>query len=55
MPPILRTVLTEGADLCVRTVKVTIAVVLLTVVIILVGWFFSSNLPHQALMLINGR
>ena len=31
MPPILRTVLTEGADLCVRTVKVTIAVVLLTV------------------------
>ena len=55
MPPIVRAVLTESADLLVRTVKVMIGVALLTLAIILVGWFFSSSLPHQALLMINGR
>ena len=55
MPPILRAVLTESADLLVRTVKVTIGMALLTLAIILVGWLFSSGLPHQALLMINGR
>lgn len=55
MPPILRAVLTESADLLVRTVKVTIGVAILTLAIILVGWFFSSSIPHRALLMINGR
>lgn len=55
MPPILRAVLTESADLLVRTVKVTIGMALLTLAIILVGWLFSSSLPHQALLMINGK
>lgn len=55
MPPIVRAVLTESADLLVRTVKVTIGLVLLTLAIILVGWFFSSSLPHQALLMINRK
>jgi hypothetical protein len=55
MPPLLRTVLTESADLLVRTIKMTVSVALLTLAIILVGWFFSSSLPHQALMMLNGR
>ena len=55
MPPIVRAVLTESADLAVRTVKVTIGVAILTLMVILAGWFFSSSLPHQALLIINGR
>ena len=48
MPPLLQNVLTEGSDLLVSTVKMTILVALLTVAIILVGWFFSSDLPYRA-------
>lgn len=55
MPPLLRTVLAESADLLVSTVKVTVVVVLLTVATLLVGWFFSSDLPDRAIMTINGR
>lgn len=55
MPPLLQTVLTESADLFVRTIKMTVAVALLTLAIILIGWFFSSSLPQQALIMINGR
>ncbi|MDP1948589.1 MAG: hypothetical protein Q8L77_13925 [Nitrospirota bacterium] len=55
MPPMVRAVLTESADLLVSTVKVTIGVALLTLAIILVGWFFSSDLPDRAIMTINGR
>lgn len=55
MPPLLQNVLTEGSDLLVSTVKMTILVALLTVAIILVGWFFSSDLPYRAIMTINGR
>lgn len=55
IPPLLRTVLEEGADLLVRTIKMTILVALLTVAIILVGWFFSSDFPYRAIMTINGR
>ncbi|MDO8355099.1 MAG: hypothetical protein Q7U76_01750 [Nitrospirota bacterium] len=55
MPPLLRTVLAESADLLVSTVKVTVVVVLLTVAILLVGWLFSSDLPDRAIMTINGR
>ena len=55
MPPIVKAVLAESADLLIRTVKVTVVVVILTLALILIGWFFSSSLPHQALMMINGR
>lgn len=55
MSPLLRSLLAESADLLVRTVKMTILVAILTLAIVLVGWFFSSSLPHQALMMINGR
>jgi hypothetical protein len=55
MPPLFRAVLAESADLLVSTVKVTVVVVLLTVAILLVGWFFSSDLPDRAIMTINGR
>ncbi len=55
MPPRVRAVLEESADLLVRTVKVTIGMTLLTLAIILVGWFFSSSLPHRALLMINGK
>ncbi|MDP1770220.1 MAG: hypothetical protein Q8L74_15645 [Nitrospirota bacterium] len=55
MPPILRAALTESADLLVRTAKVTIMVTMLMLTIILVGWFFSSDLPNRAIMTINGR
>lgn len=55
MPPLLKIVLTESADLLVRTIKVTIVVTALTLTLILIGWFFSSSLPQQALMMLNGR
>lgn len=55
MPPLWRAVLTESADLCIRTVKMTIGAALLTLALILIGWFFSSSLPYQALFMINGR
>lgn len=55
MPPLLRIVLAESADLLVSTVKVTVVVTLLTVAILLLGWFFSSDLPDRAIMTINGR
>lgn len=55
MPPLWRAILTESAGLCIRTVKMTIIVVLLTLTILLIGWFFSSDIPHQALLMINGR
>jgi hypothetical protein len=55
MPPILQVILTESADLLVTTVKVTIGMAILTIATILVGLFFSSNLPYQALLMINGR
>lgn len=55
MPPLLKIVLTESADLLVRTIKVTIMVTALTLTLILIGWFFSSSLPQQALMMLNGR
>ena len=54
MPPLLQAILTESADLFVRTVQMTIVVSLLAIAIILVGWFFSSGLPSQAIMMING-
>jgi hypothetical protein len=53
IPPLLRTVLAEGGDLFVSTVKMTFLVTLLALV--LVGWFFSSDLPDRAIMTINGR
>jgi len=53
--PLLRTVLAEGADLLVSTVKMTVVVALLTLALVLVGWFFSSDLPDRAIMTINGR
>jgi hypothetical protein len=55
IPPLLRTALAEGADLFVSTVKMTILVALLTLALVLVGWFFSSDLPNRAIMTINGR
>lgn len=55
LPPLLRTVLAEGADLLVSTVKMTVVVALLTLALVLVGWFFSSDLPDRAIMTINGR
>lgn len=55
MPPLLRTVMAESADLLVRTVKMIILVALLSAAIILLGWFFSSDLPSRAIMTINGR
>jgi hypothetical protein len=51
----MRTVLAEGAALLVSTVKMTIVVALLTLALVLVGWFFSSDLPNRAIMAINGR
>lgn len=55
MPPLLKTVLVESADLFVGTVKITILTVILMLALILVGSFFSSDLPYRALMWINGR
>jgi hypothetical protein len=55
IPPLLRTVLAEGTNLLVSTVKMTIVVALLTLALVLVGWFFSSDLPNRAIMTINGR
>jgi hypothetical protein len=55
IPPPLRPVLAEGADLLVSTVKLAIVVALLTLALVLVGWFFSSDLPNRAIMTINGR
>ena len=55
MPPIVKAVLAESADLLIRTVKVTVVVVILTLALILIGWFFSSSLPYQALFILNGR
>ena len=55
MPPILQVILKESADLLVTTVKVTIGMAILTIATVLVGLFFSSNLPYQALLMINGR
>lgn len=55
IPPLMRTVLAEGAALLVSTVKMTIVVALLTLALVLVGWFFSSDLPNRAIMTINGR
>lgn len=55
IPPLLRTVLAEGTDLLVSTVKMTVVVALLTLVLVLLGWFFSSDLPHRAIMTLNGR
>jgi hypothetical protein len=55
LPQLLHVVLTESADLLVGTVKMTIVVVIFTLSVILIGWFFSSDLPHQALLMINGR
>ena len=55
MPPLLKIVLTESADLLVRTIKATIIVTALTLILLLIGWFFSSSLPQQALMMLNGK
>ena len=55
MQPLLQAILTQSVDLFVRTAKMTIVVSLLAIAIILVGWFFSSGLPYQAIMMINGR
>ena len=55
IPPLLRTVLAEGGDLLVSTVKMTFLVTLLALALVLVGWFFSSDLPDRAIMTINGR
>ena len=55
MPPLMRTVLAEGADLLVSTIKMTTVVALLMLTLVLVGWFFSSDLPNRAIMTINGR
>jgi hypothetical protein len=55
IPPLLRTVLAEGGDLFVSTVKMTFLVTLLALALVLVGWFFSSDLPDRAIMTINGR
>lgn len=54
IPPLLRIVLAEGADLLVSTVKMTFVVALLTLALVLVGWFFSSDLPDRAIRTING-
>jgi hypothetical protein len=53
-PSLFRAILTESADLLVRSVKMTILVAALTLAIILVGWLFSSGLPLRAIMMING-
>ncbi len=55
IPPLLRTVLAEGTDLLVSTVKMTVVVALLTLALVLLGWFFSSDLPNRAIMTLNGR
>jgi hypothetical protein len=55
MPPLLKTVLAESADLLVGTVKMTILTAMLLLALILVGSFFSSGLPYRAIMWINGR
>lgn len=55
MPPFVRTVLAETADLLVGTVKMTILTAMLMLALILVGSFFSSDLPYRAIMWINGR
>ncbi len=55
MQPLLRTVLAETTDLLSRTIKMAIMVSLLTFALILIGWFFSSSLPYQALFILNGR
>lgn len=55
IPPLLRTVLAEGGDLLVSTVKITILVALLALALVLTGWLFSSDLPDRAIRTINGR
>ena len=55
IPPLLRTVLAEGADLLVSAVKMTILTGMLALALLLAGSFFSSELPYRALMWINGR
>lgn len=55
IPPLLRTVLAEGADLFVSAVKMTILTGMLALALLLVGSFFSSDLPNRALIWINSR
>ncbi len=55
MPPVVKMILSESADVLMRTVKVTIMVGALMMMLIFVGWLFSSDLPHQAILLMNGR
>ena len=49
IPPLLRIVLTEAADLLVSAVKMTILTAVLTLALLLVASFFSSDLPYRAL------
>lgn len=55
MPPLLKMVLAESADLLVGTVKMTILTAMLMLAFILVGSIFSSDLPYRAIMWINGK
>ena len=55
IPPLLRAILAEGADLFVSAVKMTILTGMLALAFLLAGSFFSSDLPYLALMWINGR
>lgn len=55
MPPLLRAVLAESGYLLVSTFKVTILTAMLMLALMLVGSFFSSDLPYRAIMWINGR
>ncbi|MDE3221094.1 MAG: hypothetical protein KGO23_17170 [Nitrospirota bacterium] len=54
IPPLLRIVLTEAADLLVSAVKMTTLTAVLTFALLLVASFFSSDLPYRALMSITG-
>ena len=54
IPPLLRIVLTEAADLLVSAVKMTTLTAVLTFALLLVASFFSSDLPNRELMSITG-
>ena len=55
MPSLSRVIMKECTELLTSTVKMAMVVTLFTLTIILIGWFFSSSLPRQALLVINGR
>ena len=54
IPPLLRRLLTEAADLLVSAIKMTILTAVLALALLLVASFFSSDLPYRALMSITG-